>query len=58
MYICIQTCLSIIAEAAVNQDGGSLYIDTNGSFCPRRMRQMVVEKMTKRLMLMNTQVCR
>jgi hypothetical protein len=39
-----QLCLSLAAEAALTHEVEALYIDTNGSFCPRRLRQIMGEK--------------
>ncbi|TFJ85820.1 hypothetical protein NSK_002640 [Nannochloropsis salina CCMP1776] len=36
-----QLCLSLAAEAALTHEVEALYIDTNGSFCPRRLRQIM-----------------
>ena len=39
----MQLCFSVAAEALL-RDAHVLYLDTNGSFCPRRLKQIVVEK--------------
>ncbi|KAM3569121.1 hypothetical protein VYU27_008770, partial [Nannochloropsis oceanica] len=39
-----QLCLTLAAEVALTLSASVLYLDTNGCFCPRRLRQIVGEK--------------
>lgn len=39
-----QLCLSLAAEAALTLESGVVYVDSNGSFCPRRLRAILLDK--------------
>jgi hypothetical protein len=39
-----QLCLSLAAEAALTLQSGVVYLDSNGAFCARRLRAILLEK--------------